>query len=191
MAAVREFKLTSSGLKHNIIQLYDPVFSEPIYTCDVPKFNGMATLHQGASKNGDIVGACRNTKLGGDVKFIVYHPSTTGVSWIDMKNESRLTKANHFTFEPESPSGELRRLQWRGTHDVPGPSRIDIAHLKLVDTATNEVVARYIHKPICWWVMEGTFEMHEDLDAEWDLKVFLSCLAVLKYISLVWSCNVL
>ena len=162
--------------------------------------SNIATVRRGTSKDGEVIGTTENSKLVGDIKFAVGDPSSSNAQWTEMKNQSRFTKTNNFTFSLWTPYDETRQLHWKGTHDVPKTCAqfdmvhlklLNMAHLKLVDTLTGAIIARFLHKPGTAFVMEGTLEMHEELGADWDLKIFLSCLAVLKYMSLMWSGNVL
>ena len=106
-----------------------------------------------------------------------------------MKNESRFMKVNDFSFETTTPTAKMRQLHWKGSHPGGVKSKLDPFNMKLIDSETGEVVARFLHKFWGTRVMDGVLELHEDLGEEWDRKIVLSCLALLKYNSFMWNWN--
>ena len=163
--------------------------SAVLYTCSVPYLTGSGstmTLHAGASKAGPVVGACRISMVSRDIKLAFGDPADdANVVWEELRHES-FFKINHKSLSVQMPlTGERQEFEWRGTHEVKGFwKKVDGYHLKLVDKATGDLVARFIHdlesRSTC-----GVFEMKRDLGGdEWDRIVILSGLGMLQFLKL-------
>lgn len=177
-----------------MVQLCDAAFGNPMYEVVRPGDSELAVCTKADTKEHEIVGAVKAAEVfGGACQFTVGDPARAGASWIEVTKHSRFTRINDFTVVLPDPVRQgTRSLHWKHTKDVGGIfRRLDLLNMKLVDEQSGEIVARFIHKPGAVWVTEGIFEMVEDLGEEWDTKVFLSCLAVLKYNGLLFSFNVI
>ncbi|KAF2097187.1 hypothetical protein NA57DRAFT_77441 [Rhizodiscina lignyota] len=210
MGAVRQFQLSTPRKKRDIgraptVQLADPVFNQPLYTVErhgdsevamvykVEMRDGQSEVLKDDVAKGECVGAVKAAEaLGGSTQFMFGNPDRDlDTQWTQVTKQSRFTRINDFVVRIPDPVGKPAELHWKHTKDVGGLlQRLDTLNMKLVDESSGDIVARFVHKPSIW-VMEGVFEMHEDLGEEWDLQVFLSCLAVLKYNGLFFNLNVL
>lgn len=206
---VRQFQLSTPRKKREIgraptVELCDPVFKQPLYTVERTGDSEIAFVYkvkaEDASRgllkddfiHGEIAGGVRAVEaLGGKSQFVLGNPERPDAEWLEVTKNSRFTRINDFVVSMPDPIGKVQKLHWKHTKDVGGIfQKMDTLNMKLVDEASGGIVARFVHKPSIW-VMEGTFEMHEDLGEEWDLKVFLSCLSVLKYNGLFFNLNVI
>ena len=84
--------------------------------------------------------------------------------------------------------GEVGRktFYWKRTHDVDGANaavrKLDWLHLKMVESESNAVIARFIHNPLLG-SKRGNFELEEfNGGRDWELVVLLSGNAVLEYL---------
>lgn len=53
--------------------------------------------------------------------------------------------------------------------------KLDVYNLKLADSETDVIVARFYHRVSGTRVMDGKLELHEDYGEEWDRKILLRC----------------
>jgi hypothetical protein len=200
MASIRKFELSTPRKKKEIgraptVELSDPVNNQPLWTVERPGDSEIAYVYkvpQDDTKeylkddiaSGPVVGAVKASEVfGGSCQFCYGDPHNDENSWVNVEK--------NLVHMPD-PVGKSHKFHWKHTKDDVGGlfSKLDTLNMKLIDESTGDVVARFMHKTSIW-VMEGTFEMHEDLGEEWDLQVFLSCLAVLKYNGLFFNLNVL
>ncbi|KAF2096475.1 hypothetical protein NA57DRAFT_78079 [Rhizodiscina lignyota] len=184
----RELQLIAKG---GVVRVVDPLSLKTIYTLTAPRLSFTSTLHRGDSEDdATVVGGLKINGALGNARYTVDEKIGDETAWIDMKNESRIMKLNHFSFSTNTPEGQ-RKLDWKGTREVPHKiEKLDVLNLKLVDDKTDQLVARFVHKLNGSRAMDGMLEFHEDIGEEWDRRILLSCLAVLKYNSFMWSLNI-
>jgi hypothetical protein len=208
MGAIRKFELSTPRKKKEIgraptVELCDPVTNAPLYTVERRGDSEIAYVYKVPKEatedwlkddiaNTPVVGAVRAAEaLGGSCQYCFGDPADERTTWISVEKNRRFSKVQDFLLFMPDPVGKAHKFHWKHTKDVGGLfSKLDTLNMKLIDESNGEVVARFVHKTSIW-VMEGTFEMHEDLGEEWDLQVFLSCLAVLKYNGLFFNLNVI
>lgn len=198
MGGVRGFKLETPHKKREMgraptVQLCDSAFGHPLYEVIREGDSELACVFKADEKERTVMGAVKAAEVfGGACHFTVGDPNREGAAWTEVKKNSRFTRINDFTVTMPDPTGKTKTFNWRHTKDVGGIfRRLDLLNMKLVDEETGNIVARFIHKPGAVWVTEGVFEVVEDLGEEWDLNLFLTCLAVLKYNGLLFNLNVL
>jgi hypothetical protein len=190
MASIKNLKLVMKG---KAVEITDVATSEKLYHCAAPRFSWSAALHHvrdGLTEE-TIAGGIKLDGFMGNVNFRIDPNVHHTAGWTQMKNESRFLKVNDFSFETITPTATMRQLHWKGSHVGGVKATIDPFNLKLVDSETGIVVARFLHKFTGTRVMDGVLKIGEDLGEEWDRKILLSCLAVLKYNSFMWNWNIL
>lgn len=184
MSTVRKFQFgPAEGIGRKLLHLSEPVFNEPLYAVD--NIGPADTAMVKDVKDGKSRGSVTATMSTHQASFTATGSKDVPSSIIRMSNKARQVPIDHFSFEVNTPGFLMQRVEWKHTKDVPSwLDKQDAVHMKLVYEGTNNIIARFLHKPTAPDALEGTFEMHEDHGLSWDLTVFLSCLAVLKYVTL-------
>ena len=200
---VREYRLATVGPARNLCKIHEPYSSTLLYTCEMPTFafrRDDVTMHLGDSVSGPVVATSRITNWDQNIElFFASLPSQDlyeripRVTRETMVRQRPLLKTNCFALPLAPPSSrERRQFVWKGTHHVKGGfwQKIDSTHVKLVDSATNDVVARFVHRAGCVGPANGTFEICRDLGGQgWDEMVLLSGISLMKFIGKMRSHN--
>lgn len=186
MGGNREFRLVRGGSAGQAgLQLLDPDFSEPLYNIDTNSSSD-TVLIQGARATRPAGTVTANTSTG-HASFVITGLKDVPSTVVRMIDEFRTLKKNRLAFDYKTPAFLEQRLEWKLWGDAPFWNQSgDPGRMKLVYSGTNNIIARFIHKSSAADLMEGTLIMLENHGPAWDATVLMSCLAVLKYASLMF-----
>ena len=177
--------------------LATPDSTVPLYTFHIPFLTlnkPSLTLYGGNSTAGPALGSCRISPFSAriNIELALGDPKNSSggggsaVASEALQYELRPKWNGEYKMSVELPrgSGQQRELMWKATRDVDETfKRLMGRHMKLVDTATGDVIARFIDATVNWstrGVVEFWQDFGEDGGKEWEKVVLLSVLALLE-----------
>jgi hypothetical protein len=137
------------------------------------------TLFAGSDKHGVVIGTCYFTTF----SITVGHgdpANPNNVNWETVSKTSR--DHSSYKFSIDSQTQERKSYSWKRTHDpsIKGTksSKLNKRSWKLVDDATEQVVAVFASNGIKSWKEAGRFRFLANEGKAWEEWVLLTCLGL-------------
>jgi hypothetical protein len=186
---LREYDVSGRGVMKQVYNITLNGESTPRYTI---KLKGLfrrgcdVTLHEGEpDKTPAICGAKLPTLTHSGFRLARGDPNSPNATFENLKTYSKLS-ISHYGTSLRTESGEMREFEWKGTNTGDGGSRSSNNwNLKVVDSKTGAVVARYNHRKSSL-ALSGSVQVFEDVGiADMDQILITSFLAIAEQAQIV------